>query len=506
MTSRAAALAAAALAIVAAGCHRPAPDAPPPSEEATVAAVEEAAASDAAALVAARCRRSEKVLRLDAVGGGRVAADGGTPGGGGDLEIGDAVGYAGGVAVGLIHHTAAGRTAAVALLRADPSVGAHVVDLGPTLGDAPPPRLGRRNGDLVAVAYALTSAPAGAPAADAAAAQATRGAAVYTIAADAVAGSPLAVPQRRDESFALDVAFAGSNGLLVWDEATSAPRGVVRAAAFARDHAEPTRDVSPVDSDAELPRVVASGAGFVVTWIARRPEATSLPEAAPAEATGEARTYGWLEAIAVDAHGAVTGPARRLTSSAGHISAYDVVAVPLAVPGDTTPPALLVVVARDDGEAVDGSGGALLRVRMRGEAIEPAEPIVTDGLGRGAPTLVAWPAAEASAQPAPVWVSWAGKDEQARLLPLSSTGAVTERPSAEDALDEGQPLLFLEPGPGVGAGIGTRVGTAIGPGVRPAVAPGIGAGVAPEAEVLVAAPSDPAGPLLLFACAQGANH
>jgi hypothetical protein len=504
MTLRAAALAAAAtatLAIVAAGCHRPAPDAPP-ADEATVAAIEDTGAADAAAIVPARCRRSEKVLYLDALGGARVAADGGAPGAGGELEIGDAIGYAGGVAVGLIHHTSAGRTAAVALLRADPTAGVRVVDLGPTLGDAPPPQLGRRNGELVAVAYALTSLPAGAPAADAGTGDATRGTAVYTIAGDAVTGSPLAVPQRRDESFALDVAFAGSSGLLVWDEATSAPRGVVRAASFARDHAEPARDVSPADSDAELPRVMASGAGFVVMWIARRPEATSLPEAAPAEATGEARTYGWLEAVAVDAHGGAIGPVRRLTSSTGHISAYDVVAVPLAVPGDATTSALLVVVARDDGEAVDGSGGALLRVRMRGEAIEPAEAIVTDGLGRGAPTLVAWPAPQVSAQPAPVWVSWAGKDEQGRLLPLSSTGAVTERPSAEDALGEGQPLLFLDPGPGVGAGVGPGIAAA----VRPAAAPGIGPGIVPEAEVLVAAPSDPAGPLLLFACAQGAGH
>ena len=502
MTLRAAALAAAALAIVAAGCHRPAPDAPPPAEDGAVAALEDSAAADAAAIVAARCRRSEKAVPVDALGAGRVAVDGGAPGAGGDLEIGDAVGYAGGVAVGLIHATSAGRTAAVALLRADASGGARVVDLGPTLGDAPPPRLGRRNGDLVAVAYARTSAPAGAPATDAGAGEATRRAAVYTIAGDAVAGPPLAVPQRRDESFALDVAFAGSNGLLVWDEATSAPRGVIRAAAFAGDHAEPARDVSPVDSDAELPRVVASAAGFVVLWIARRPEATSVPEAAPAEATGEARTYGWLEAIAVDAHGGATGPVRRLTSSTGHISAYDVVAVPLApsvaAPGDATTPALLVVVARDEGEAVDGSGGALLRVRMRGEAIEPAEPVaaptVTEALGRGAPTLVAWSAPQASAQPAPVWVSWAGKDEQARLLPLSSMGAVTERPSAEDALGEGQPLLFLGPGSGARAG------------VAQGAAPGVGPGIAPEAELLVAAPSDPAGPLLLFACAQGASH
>jgi hypothetical protein len=485
MTVRAAALAVfalidVALVIGATACHRPAPDAPPSSDELTIPAAVDA--PDAATIAAARCRRTEKVISLGGLGGAGDARD---------LEIGEAIGYPGGVAVGLIHHAAGGRTAAVALLHGDARGGARVVDLAQTLGDAPPPRLGWRGGDLVAAAYPL-------PAADAGAGDATRGAAVYTIVGDAVAGVPLAVPQRRDESFALDLAFAGPAGLLVWDQVTeqptgqttsqptSAPRGVVKVAAFVKDHAEAARDVSPAESDAELPRVVTSGAGFLVLWIARRPEAAIGPDAAPAEATGEARAYGWLEMVAVDAHGAVTGPVRRLTSSMGHVSAYDVVILP-GEPASAASP--IAVLARDDGEATDGSGGALLRLRVRGDAVDPVEPVVTDGLGRGAPALVfsaAFSAARAPREgagerrPVPAWVSWSSKDEQARLLPLTPSGEIAGRPSAEDALGDGQPLLLLAADAG-------DAGTA-------------------ESEVLVAAPSDPAGPLRVFACANGTTN
>ena len=68
--------------------------------------------------------------------------------------------------------------------------------------------------------------------------------------------------------------------------------------------------------------------------------------------------------VHVDGQGAAIGPVRRLTSPAGHVSAYDVEA--RDPPAGSATPSILVV-ARDDGEAVDGSGGALLRVRVTGD-------------------------------------------------------------------------------------------------------------------------------------------
>ena len=431
----------AAVAIVLCGCHRASPSAP--VEEAGVAEVE------AGPLAPARCRRTDRAMSLGEAN---------------DLEIGDAVAGASGLGVALVHRTSAGRGAAVALLPSSLTGTARVVELGATLGDAPPPRIARRGADLVAAAYMR---PAGKG--DAGTAEPMRAVGVYTLAGDALAGAPLVVAQHQDESLALDVAFAGNDGLMVWDEATSAPRGVVKAAAFTRDRAEAARDVSPTDSDAELPRVVPSGAGFLVFWIARKPEAAVVPEAAaPAEATGEPRSFGWLEMTATDVHGSPVGSVRRLTSASGHLSAYDV-----AVDRVEAPPRVLVV-ARDDGEATDGSGGALVHLRIRGDEVGTVEPIVTpvtDGLGRGAPGFVLGSAGQA-ADDRPLALVWAGKDEETRLLPVGAGGEAAGRPSTEDAVAEAQPLRF------------------------------VGGEGRPESEVLVAAPADPAGPLRVFACSR----
>lgn len=443
------------------GCHRATLDATASAPDAATAA-----ASDAQdALLPARCKKTDLAFALDE---GRGLAD---------LEIGDGVAYPGGFAVGLVRRAAAGRVAAVALLRRDPVGLTRVLDLGPTMGDAPPPRIGWRAGELVAAAFGRpndTASPEGGT--PSARTDATRDVAIYTLADGATAAAPpLSIPQRRDDSLALDLAFAGPAGLLVWDEATNAPRGVVKAAAFTRDHAGAGHDVSPPDSDAELPSVVGQGAGFAVVWIARRPEPASAPSlvdaGAPNEATGEARAFGWLEMVAVDAQGQPGGAVRRLTPATGHVSAYDVAALPS--PGGRAPSFL--VVARDDGEAIDGSGGVLLRLRVTGDAAEPPVVVATEGLGRGAPSFVS--GVDTSAAPsAPgglaLALTWVGKDEQARLLPLDIAGAPLASASSEDALDDARALLFTG-------------GHAAGP---------------TTSDVLVAAPSDSAAQLRIYAC------
>lgn len=405
------------------GCHR--------NRTENVASGAEAAAEDAPdaeqAFAPARCRPTDLAMALS---DGRDA---------GDLEIGDAFSYPGGVAVGIVHPTSAGRTAAVVLFGRDaaiPGAGASqgsaqlgknvkIIDLGPTLGDAPPPRIGWRGPELVAASY-LRPREGG---------DATRDMALVGIAADAAAVSPVVISQQRDDSLAFDLALVGSSGLLAWDEATSASRGVVRAAAFSKDHAAPARDISPPESDAELPRVVALGTSFAVLWIASRPEPPSVVDASGTEATGEARSYGWLEMVDVDIHGAPTGPVRSLTQASGHVSAFDVEARP------ADGPPLLVIVARDDGEVVDGSGGALLRVRVKGDVVESPVAFADDGLGRGAPTFVSPSAASRSA---PFAVVWVGREEQIRFLPLDGSGAPAAKTSVEEAMHDARPLLFLE--------------------------------------------------------------
>ncbi len=428
-------------------------------------------ASDAqAAVLPARCAKTDVAFAIDQ---GHGLAD---------LEVGDAIAYPGGYAVGLVHRAGAGRAAAIALLRSDPIGLTRVLELGPTMGDAPPPRIGWRGGELVAAAYVTPPETKGA--ADAATAgtsllrgEATRDVAIYTIAGGAMTAPPLPITQRRDDSLALDLAITGAAGLLVWDEATSAPRGVVKAAMFTKDHVAGARDVSPPDSDAESPRVVPQGSGFVVIWVARRPEPASGIDGAASEATGEARAFGWLEMIAVDAQGAPTGPVRRLTSPVGHVSAYDVEARGLS---PTAGPPSLLVVARDDGESVDGSGGALLRLRVTGDAAEAPSVVPTESLGRGAPSFVSGAGAEGPSAPAAFALAWVAGGEQARLLPLDAAGAPTAPPSAEDALGDARALLFTG---------------------RARRAPGGGA-ASDALDVLVATPSDSAAQLRVFACSR----
>jgi hypothetical protein len=340
-----------------------------------------------------------------------------------DLEIGDAIASGQEIAVGLVHRVAAGRVAAVALVRSDSEAAPRIVDLGPTPGDAPPAGLARRPSDLVAAAYAVagtTTRSRGRPLA------------LYAIKQDKA--EPIgAIDQAWDDSFAFDMAAAGDKTLVVWDEASGAGRGVIRVAVVGADgHVGPTHDVSPQDSDAETPRVVVTGNGFAVIWIARAAEPTGAPSDASApEAVGESRVPGWLETIAVDENGVASGTARRLTSPSGHVSGYDVAPI-----GSGAAPSLLVV-ARDESEGSDESGGQLLRVRVTGDTVESAVPFTTDGLGRGAPLL---------AKGAAPWLSWAAHDESLRLLALDPTGAPVGLPSVEPSLDEARPLVVAAAG------------------------------------------------------------
>ncbi|MGD0528098.1 MAG: hypothetical protein ABSE49_23390 [Polyangiaceae bacterium] len=396
---RRAGLALAAL-LAAGGCRR-GPDASAGTSDAAGALpVTESSAMAPPAIVASRC--------TPAGGGAAVASPE-------DLEVGDAVSFGDGYAVGMVHRTAAGRVAAVALVDKG-AAGARVVDLGPTLGDASPPRIVRRGGDLLAAGYALPKKT------DA------RELALYAVGAGGDARPLGSILQQRDDSLAFDLA----TGLVAWDEETagSTPRGVVRVAPLAGDHPGAPRDASPADSDAEMPRLVADGAGYFLLWMARRPEPLSAIDAsAAAEAVGEPRANAWLEALTLDAAGAPSGPARRLTPATGHVSAYDV----LALPGEGRPAVL--VVARDDGEAVDGSGGTLLRVRVREDGVDPPLAFPGDGLGRGAPSFVEGPLP---------WLAWVGPHEEMRLLPLDAAGVPVAPPSAEPSLDDA--LLLAAPG------------------------------------------------------------
>ncbi|HZU85589.1 MAG TPA: hypothetical protein VE987_21820 [Polyangiaceae bacterium] len=374
-----------------------------------------------------RCRPADRPIVLDA-----AALE--------ELEIGGAArDPGGGTVVAAAHRGASGRTAAVVLVGSDASGAARVVDLGPTLGDAPLPRLFSCGSRLLAAAF--DPSPAAGP---------SRSSPERSLALWALQSPPrrayAPIRQRRDESLAFDAACsrgaAAETPVIVWDESVAAPgaapRGVIRLAASGPNGlAWGPRDVSPSDSDADSPRILPAGPGFIVLWLAHRPDASIAADAAGTgfETPGEIRTNGWVEMLAIDESGNAAGPVRRLTPTSGHVSVYDA-AIRLDRPD--TREGDLVVVALDDGEAADGAGGALLRVHARGAVVDPPVALVTGDLGRGGPVLV-----EGAVSP---WLTWVGSGEQLRLTALDATGAPLAPPSGEDALDDAQPLLELAPG------------------------------------------------------------
>jgi hypothetical protein len=377
-----------------------------------------------------------------------------------ETEIGDAVPFPGGIAVGVVHRTASGRMAAVATIPTG-LASLRLIDLRPTLGDAPPPRLAWRGKDLLVAAYVLPSKAGKSDAPHDLAVWALDPSSPESPGGAGLDREPIATLAReRGDSLSFDVAQVDTRALFVWDETTTAAprgarRGVIRAVPLS-DRAEPARELFPPEpeADAEMARVVPNGAGFFVLWLARRPEATGAisgrdastderpgapepaasraesPQGREGEATGEARAFSWVEMVAVDAHGAPAAPVRRLTPATGHVSAFDVTVLA------REPKSTLLIVARDDGEAVDGSGGGLLRVRAGADFAEAPLELPSDGLGRGAPGLV---------QAAPPWLTWIDSRERLRLLALDAAGAPAGRSSAEEPLGEGRPLLWVDP-------------------------------------------------------------
>ena len=434
------AIAAALLAASAAsaGCHKPVAESEPHADLAgpvSAAPPSERVDASAASVRSARCILGPAVL-----GAGEGPRDG--------AEVGDAVGYEHGYAVGFIHRTPAGHTASVLLVDA---AGTHVdvADLGPTLGDAPPSRTAPWAGGVLAAAYAVTR--------DSTRADAPRELAIFSLAPGAPLVPHPTVAQQRDDSLAFDVASTQTTALVVWDEATTAGRGSVRAFEVTPGAAvAPSHVISPADSDVEAPRLLTLGTGYAALWLAEQPDlAEHGDDRPPVEVPGEARSFGWVEAVALDAHGVPEGPVRRLTPSSGHVSAFD---------AEVLADGSLLVAARDDGEAVDGSGGALLRVRETTNRVEPPLAFANDGLGRGSPEFVAG---------RPSWLGWVGPEERVRFMPLDPAGAPSGPPSVEDALVDARPL--------------TVVAAPASPGAA--------------ARVLVATPSDPGSPLHAATCA-----
>ena len=384
-----------------------------------------------------------------------------------DVEVGEAIATQDGFAVGVLRKVHDQTMGSVALLTADPAhpaTGAMTVafvDLGQPLGDAPPPLPIVRGTELYATFFALPPQPADAadPGAHAKLSRQTplaltgaeRALRLFRI-ADQKAQLAQTLPQQQDESLAYDIAVGASGGAIVWDEdVVGVARGDIKIAILSPDLKQTvtTRVASTDASDAELPRIVARRGGYWIVWGASRPEDADAGSAPgeELERPAESRRFRWLEVAEVDERGAQVGAIKPLTPPSGHVSMFDLAPRPRELANNAAVDALDVL-ARDDVQDADGSGGRIVRITVKGDRIDPPIALVSDAVGRGVPVLLDIPLADGIAKippsPAASWLAFSDVHDHLRLVPLDATRTPIAPPSDETALEKARLLLGVK--------------------------------------------------------------
>jgi hypothetical protein len=348
-------------------------------------------------------------------------------------ELGEAVALKAGFAVGMLRTESGKRTAAVVRLGSAAPV---VTDLGIAPRDALAPQPIVRGNEVYAVAYVETKAGhAGSPVAP-------HGATLAVVHVGASAERLAELPAQSDASAAYDVVAATAadspvGALVAWDESDGRSRAsgflrftshqIVRVAALSPDlrsvrgvqlvHAAPDAGSDAVDSGD--PRVTLRDGGYWLTYIAHRPEHPQQHLPLPAgeiETPSEEATFGWVEALVLDADGSPKGAPRRLTPLTGHVVSY------AAWSHDAT----LEVIAKDEGAGA--LGGSLARIVWRGEGEPTSHVLVHAGVEEELPPLIV-PDVDGSA-----WLSFLDVTGDTELLPLGP-------PAAKPFLPTHEPLL-----------------------------------------------------------------
>ncbi|MBX3221674.1 MAG: hypothetical protein KF795_14245 [Labilithrix sp.] len=344
-----------------------------------------------------------------------------------DVTVGDVAIGAAGLLVGVIRVDGGKRVASVVRASLDLAK-SSVVDVGPPLGDDPPPSP-RWNGTTAYVSFfARHPSDAGAK---------HRELRVARLEPTALGKLEATVLQQADESTAFDVAWneAGA-GLAAWDEDAplkvdrdgGAPayegRGFVKVQALG---SEARRVASPESSDAESPRLLARpGGGFWLGWLARRSEESAYAVEAP----GETRAFRWVEIVALDAKGEAAGPVRRVASEKGRAASFE-----LAASG-----ADLVVMVQDEAAAADGAGARIVRHLVSGDRVESSD-VVDGGVGQALAEIVP----TSSPGDAARWLAWTDTSERVHMTPLAAGLVASGRAATEPSLDGARVLAAHPP-------------------------------------------------------------
>lgn len=405
------------------GCSRdPAAAADAGSANGSASALGSASAPSVVAEVLPRCR----------VEGPRLALPGE------DVVAGEAVLAPDALYLGVVRREGGKRLAGVVRASLDLST-SKMIELGPALGDDPPPTPRLRGTTPIVTGFARRAA------ADAGAGDAGLGimGATRRLEVARLEGSGLVVEttiaQQADESLAYDLAWpegaAAGAGIVAWDEdappevaAALGDRGIVKVQLLGAG--TKARVASPEKSDAEAPRLLARPGGYWLAWLARRAEATE--DAGPhgnAEGPGERRAYRWVELVALDARGEATSPVRRISPEKGRVASFDLVR------GATD--AQVVVLVQDEAASAEGAGERMVRYVTDGDKVDSAD-LLDGGIGHSLADLL--PASGPNR-----WLAFVDPQEHAHLVPLGPTLRVAGANTTEPALDGARVLGTAPP-------------------------------------------------------------
>jgi len=386
----------------------------------------------------------------------RASGDIGSPGDGQDLDVGAGVLEEGAAVLGVLRSDHGSRIASIVRFSRAGKV-ASSVELGRVSRGAAPPAVFTRDGETFAAGCLLPASneEAGAP----------QGSVVgrltlLRVTEKAEALATLAEPSVGSESSTVAVSIgpsgSGHGALFAWDEdavstkpkvsagGTPSPRGdagvlvgevargVIRVALVTSDMRSVARldSVSPDSSDAERPQLAAREGGFWVAWVAHKAEPT---RDAPAEleAPGEERAYGWVELLALDPQGKPAGPVRRLTSSSGHVSGFEMASTPQGGRLD-------VYVGLED-ERGQGAGGAIAHVAIAPDGSPRTTSVVPEGRERDTSPWLLTPVDPTGTSGALLYVDSA---DHMRSVALDASGDARGPSSSEPVLDQTRPIAF----------------------------------------------------------------
>lgn len=361
---------------------------------------------------------------------------------GDDVVAGDAVVAADAVLVGVVRREGTKRLASVVRASID-LANVKMIDVGPALGDDPPPAPRMRGATAIVTWFARRAGSGADGGADAGAGTmgATRLLEIARLEPSGLVAEG-SIVQQADESLAYDVAWPEPQGeahagLVAWDE--DAPpavaqafgeRGVVKVQLLGAG--TKPRVASPEKSDAEAPRLVARPGGYWLAWLARRAEAAEDAGASGnPEGPGERRAYRWVELVALDAKGEPTSAVRRVSPEKGRVASFDLVRS--GAPGD----AQLVILVQDEAAHAEGAGERIVRYGIEGEKIE-ATDLLDGGVGHALADLL--PQAGANR-----WLAFMDTQERAHLVALGPSLRVAGPNTIEPALDGARVLGALSP-------------------------------------------------------------